>query len=402
MLPRVRRRSALLGLAAGLLWTVPAGAFTPPAIYVRLAHANSIDHTAQSDWIALSTAPHLKWIGGYEIGYAFEDAPGPTHVQHAALQVTGVPDGQPTQPRNQPYCLGGPGTVGTIVPVSAEAVQFEGVGTYTVTVSVGPPSGGPKDCMVPGPATASATGSFTVDMPVTLAVVGHPLAFRAKSIGSAFAGVRTAATPGGDPETRCARKATVKADGSITGALQAPDPKVGGVVAQVPEIDLTRPGAWTCVARGTSDGTTDSFVDRLFYTPWSAPLRFDVRSDFRSARSLTKPAAKHPVLTFTPEFPDAAPGGTGTLKLRRLVRCRGAQTVYKPAGTYKGRFDAKGRARLSIRRPSAGFFTGAFSFSGTRFYTRSVDPNPVLLGLETGNPLTFISPLAFPQCPGFS
>lgn len=394
-------RTALLGLLASLLWAAPAGAFTPPELYVRLAHANSTDHTPASDWMPLSAAPRLNWLGGYEIGYAFEDAPGPDHVQRAALQVTGVPDGQPTQPRNTPYCSGGPGTVGAIVPVGV-AIQFEGSGTYTVSVSVGPPSGGPNDCMA-GPATATSTGSFTVDVPVAPAVVGRPLIFRAKPLaGTSFVGVRTPATPGGDPETRCARDATIKPDGSVTGPLVAPPVALGGVRAQIAEGDFVRPGAWTCVARGTAEGSDDSFNDVLFGTPWSAPLHLDVRSDFRRSKGqISKPRSKHPQLRFTAEFPEAAAGGTGTLKLRRLARCSGTHYVFKAVGTFKGRFDAKGHATVKVRRPHAGFYVGTLSFSGTRFYTKSVDPNLALLTVSDKGTLSYVSPFVFPQCPGF-
>jgi hypothetical protein len=211
----VRRwRTALLGLLASLLWAAPASAFTPPVLYVRLAHANSTDPTPASDWMRLSVTPRLNWLGGYEIGYAFEASSGSGDAQLAALQITGVPDGQPTQPLNTPFCSGGPGTVGVIVPVGT-VIQFEGSGLYNVRVSVGPPSGGQNDCMA-GTGTASSTGSFTVDAPVAPAVFGHPMIFRAKPLtGSQFAGVRTPVPPGGDADTRCACNAIVEPDGSV-------------------------------------------------------------------------------------------------------------------------------------------------------------------------------------------
>lgn len=390
----------LLGLLASLLWAAPAGAFTPPTLFVRLAHANSTDHTPASDWMPLSAAPRLNWLAGYEIGYAFEDAPGAGHVQHAALQVTGVPDGTPTQPLNTPYCLGGPGTVGAIVPVGVE-IQFEGSGTYTVTVSVGPSTGGKSDCMA-GPATAASTGSFSVDGTVAPAVVGSPLIFRAKPLtGSPFVGVRSPAPPGGDADTRCARDATLKPDGSVTGPLLAPAGD-GGVAPQIAESDFVRPGAWTCVARGSVEGSDDSLNPLVFGTPWSAPLRLDVRSDFRRSRGvISSPRSEHPQLRFTAEFPEAAAGGTGTFVLRRLARCRGAHFVFKTVGTSKGRFDAKGHETVKVRRPRAGFYVGTLSFSGTRFYTKSVDPNPALLAVSDKARLSYVAPNLFPQCPGF-
>jgi hypothetical protein len=299
---RVRRsRTALLGLLASLLWAAPAGAFTSPEIYVRLAHANSTDPTPASGWMPLSAAPHLDWLGGYEIGYAFEDAPGPGQVQRAALQVTGVPDGQPTQPLNTPYCSGGPGTIGAIVPVGMA---------------------------IPG----GARGGEGTD---------------------------------------------------LRERLHAP---------------------WRLDVRGARvrGGLDDNFNDVVFGTPWSAPVRLDVRSDFRSSkREIFKPRSKHPLLRFTAEFPEAASGETGKLELRRLARCRGTRLVLKTAGTFRGRFDARGRATVKVRRPPAGFYVGILSFSGTRFYTKSVDPSLALLGVSDKGQLSYVSPSVFPQCPGF-
>jgi hypothetical protein len=386
-------------LVTSLLWSTPAGAFTPPELYVRLTHANSTDHTPVSDWMPLSAAPRLNWLGGYEIGYVFQDAPGSGHPQRAALKVTGVPDGNPTQPHNTPYCTRGPGTVGAIVPVGVP-IQFEGSGAYAVSVSVGPPSGGPNDCMA-GPGTATSTGSFTVDAPAAPAVAGSPLVFRAQRLdGDPFVGVATAAPPGGDGETRCARDATIEPDGSVTGPLLAPADRF--VALQIAERNFVRPGAWTCVGRGTAEGYDDNLDSLVFGTPWSAPIQLDVRSDFRRAKGrISKPSSKRPQFLFTAEFPEAAGGGTGTLKLQRLTRCRGARYVFKTAGTFSGRFDDTGRATVKIRRQRTGVYIGTLSFSGTRFYTKSVDPNLALLAVSDKGKLHYVPGPLFPQCPGF-
>lgn len=303
-------------------------------------------------------------------------------------------------PSTHPIAAAGPGRSARSSRLAA--IQFEGSGLYTVRVSVGPPSGGPNDCMA-GPGTAASTGSFTADIPVAPAVFGHPLVFRAKPLaGSRFVGVRAPVPPGGDADTRCARDATVKPDGSVTGPLVAPPAGLGGVRAQISESDFVRPGAWTCVARGSVGGLDDNFNDVVFGTPWSAPLRLDVRSDFRSTRrDISKPRSKHPLLRFAAEFPEAAPGGTGKLQLRRLARCRGARFVFKTIGTFKGRFDAKGRTTIKISRPQPGFYVGILSFSGTRFYTRSVDPNLATLSVSDNGKLSYVLPSVFPQCPGF-
>ncbi len=393
------KRAVLLGLLAGLLWAVPANAFTPPTLYVRLAHANSIDHSPAGDWLPLADTPHLNWLGGYEIGYVFEDSPAAGASQHAALQITGVPDGQPTQPQNTPYCLGGPGTVGTITPVGVE-IQFEGTGTYSVSVSVGPATGGRNDCMG-GAGSATSTGSFFADGSVAPAAVGGPLVYRDKPLkgANAFAGVRAPIPPGGDGDTRCARDAKVNADGSVSGKLMAPQ-AISIPLAQIPEDAFKRPGDWTCVSRGSIEGRNDALDDLIFATPWSAPLHVDVRSDFRRAHGvLSKPHSSHPVLTFTAEFPEAAPGGIGTLKIKRLARCRRHNYVLAAAGTFKGRFDAKGREAVTINRlPSNHYYLGTLSFSGTRFYTKSVDPNPVLLQVTDTGALEYVPSNEYPQC----
>jgi hypothetical protein len=155
------------------------------------------------------------------------------------------------------------------------------------------------------------------------------------------------------------------------------------------------------VARGTSTGYDDNLDTLISGTPWSAPLRLDVRSDFRRSRGvISKPGSRRPRFRFTAEFPEAAGGGTGTLTLKRLARCRGRRSVFKKVGTFKGVFGGDGRENVTVRRPRAGFYLGTLSFSGTRFYTKSVDPNPAVLQVSRGK-LHYLSPLVFPQCPGF-
>jgi hypothetical protein len=73
----------------------------------------------------------------------------------------------------------------------------------------------------------------------------------------------------------------------------------------------------------------------------------------------------------------------------------------KTVGTYRGRFNAGGAATLKIRRPPAGFYVGTLSFSGTRLYTKSVDPNEALFAVSNAGELSYVSPLLCPRCPGF-
>ena len=117
----------------------------------------------------------------------------PNDLQHVALTIAGVPDGHPTQPyAGTPYCVGRAGTPGTIVEAAPE-LQFEGDGTYTVRVSVGPGSGGPADCLA-GPTT---TASFRVGVRVAPVLVGSPVIFRVQPLpANAFAGVRAAPAAG--------------------------------------------------------------------------------------------------------------------------------------------------------------------------------------------------------------
>ena len=390
----MRARLAVLVFGTCLACAAPASAFTPPELYVRLANANSIDHTPQSDWMPLASAPTLNWLGGYEIGYVFQDSAAQGDSQRAALQVTGAPDGQPTQPYNTPYCTGGPGTVGTIVPVGAP-IQFEGSGPYTVRIFVGPSSGAQNACMTSGE-SASSTGSFTVDAPVVPVVFGTPLVFRStEPEGNEFVGVRAAAPPGGDAQTTCARDATVNPDGSITGSPVAGDPPARSVA----EGDFVRPGAWTCVSRGVSEGVDDNFDSQIFGAPWSAPLQVDVRSDFRRSKGvISKASSTRPQFRFTAEFPEAAGGGKVELTLKRFTGCKGKTRVFKKVGRFAGVFDAKG-GTVKIKKQRPGYYTGTLAFGGTRFYTKSVDPFLALLLVSKKGKLSYVS--GFPGCPGY-
>ena len=103
----------LLGVCASLLLASPASAaFSPPELFVRLQRAD-ITHEPASDWIPLAAAPRLDYIGGFQIGYRLQRTGVNGNFQTAALSITGVPDGQPTQPSNTPpYCVGKNGAEG--------------------------------------------------------------------------------------------------------------------------------------------------------------------------------------------------------------------------------------------------------------------------------------------------
>jgi hypothetical protein len=365
----------------------PASAFTPPELFVRLSKEST---EPASDWMPLAGAPALDWLHQYEIGYRLQASGASNELQSVALTVAGVPDGQPTQPRNTPpygpYCVNRAGTVGEIQPVSPP-LQFEGDGSYTFVVTVGPSTGDRNACLS-GPST---TGSFRVDVYVAPTVVGAPMSVRTTPLaGNPFVGMRTDRTPpGGEGDLRCALDAALQPDGSVTGTMVVPSPDDSAAHSTISEQSFRRPGLWTCVARGASDGEDGSLGTARFFTPWSAPVQVEVHADFR--RSLGRIAhsrGAHPQITFSAEFGGLAAGATGTLRLYRFVRCRGRREVLKKASTYRASFDAKGRARFTLRRPRR---------AGTRWLKASEDPNVVPL-LARSRDLVYAQSLEIPHC----
>jgi hypothetical protein len=382
-------RAVLLALVAGLFAAAPAAAFTPPELYVRLQRGD-ITHEPASDWIPLAAAPQLDYIGGFQIGYRLQPTGTSTNFQAAALSIAAVPDGQPTQPSNlPPYCVGKAGTAGTITPVGSE-LQFEGNGRYSFSVSVGPDTG--TGCLS-GPTT---TASFTVDVHVVPEKVGDPFAFRATPLpGNPFVGLRAARPPGGFADYSCALDATINPDGSVAGRRVVPE-------SEPPRETVTvfpEPGMWTCVSRGVVEGVNENFESAFFGTPWSAPLRFEVLSDFRRVQTtIVRPRRSRPVFDITAEFLASA-GGKATLKLVRFVRCRKSGYLFKKAGTYKATFSAKGHAKFRIKRPRAkvGFYGAKVSFGGTQFVRAGTDPSLILLR-ALRNRIEFVKPSDYPRC----
>jgi hypothetical protein len=391
------RRLLAFAVLAFLGWAAPASAFTPPELFVRFTKESS---EPASDWIPLAGAPTLDWLHQYEIGYRLQASGASNQLQSVALTVAGVPDGQPTQPRNTPpygpYCVNRAGTVGDIQPVSPP-LQFEGDGSYTFVVTVGPSTGDRSACLS-GPST---TGTFRVDVHLAPTVVGAPMAVRTTPLsGNPFVGVRTDRTPpGGQGDIRCALDAIVQPDGSVTGTIVVPGPDETDVFSQISEKSFRRPGPWTCVARGASDGEDDSLSSARFFTPWSAPVQVAVHADFR--RSLGRIAhsrSRRPQITFTAEFGGLAAGAKGTLRLYRFVRCRGRRTVLKKSSTYRATFDSKGRAKFTLRRPRrVGFYAGRLTFPGTRWLNAGDDPNAVPL-LARSKDLVYAQSGETPHC----
>ncbi len=407
---RAVRRGVVLGLVVAAGAVAPAAAFTAPVLYVRETYAASTDHSPKSDWMALSAEVNLDWLGGYEIGYAVQTASDPHSEERVALRIDSVP-GTLVQPYNAtPYCSGDVGRVGDIVALPY-AVQFNGTGTYTITVGIGPPTGGTGDCLIPGPTTASTTTTFTVGGLVSPTLVGAPMVFRDKPLSSKqFSGVQVPDPPGGNGDVRCARDATVNADGSLSGDLAVPKDVSQGGTEQISEQDFGRPGAWTCVARGDAATLDAQYSSTITGTPWSAPIHFDVKSDFQRVQArISSPFTSRPKITVTPQFPEAAAGGTLSLKLRKPVGCvklgpRHYDYRYKTLGTYKAKFNAK-TAAVTLRKPRVNknaivYYIGTVSFGGTHFYTKSVDPAAMFLKVNRTGSLSFANPQVFPQCPG--
>jgi hypothetical protein len=385
----VRLRAVLLGIVTSLLLVSSASAFRQPELFIRLMQEGQ----PASDWMPLSSPPVLNWIGGYQIGFRLQPSSQGNNFQTIALTYTGVPDGQPTQPlTTPPYCIGRAGTPGEIQSVVEIPIQFEGIGTYSFSVSLGP---GPTQTGCVGGATTAA--SFTVDSHVTPELVGQPLALKPPGSSEPFVGIRAADPPGGFADSQCAIDATVNADGSVAGRLVVPED------AEPPRRQIQtfpEPGAWTCVSRGVAEGQAPETFDRTFFgTPWSAPLRFDVLADFqRKTSAIVHPRSNRPTFEVTAQFAAASAGGKATLKLQRFVRCKRKGYLFKKLATYMGTFDAKGIARFRVKRPrKIGYYAGMVTFGGTRFVKAGRDPFLIPLG-ATARSIRFVKPQLYPRC----
>jgi hypothetical protein len=387
----------LVGIVASLLLASPASAaFTPPELFIRLMK----DGQPASDWMPLSSPPVLNWLGGYQIGFRLQPTgvgSGPGNFQTIALTYTGVPDGSPSQPSTvPPYCIGRNGTAGEIQSVVEIPIQYEGNGTYAFTVTLGP---GPTQTGCFGAGSQTTNASFGVDVHVAPQLVGQPFAFRAKPLpGDPFVGVRAADPPGGFSDNVCALDATVQADGSVAGRTIAPEEGFEPPRQQVSQFP--EPGGWTCVSRGVVEGQADDFSRTFLGTPWSAPLRVDVLSDFqRKTSAIDRPRSSRPTFEVTAQFAAASAGGKATLKLQRLLRCkRKGGFMFKKLATYKGTFDAKGIARFRFKRPrKTGFHAAMVTFGGTRYVRAGADPFLIPLG-ATKRSIRFVRPSSYPRC----
>lgn len=356
-----------LGLAA------PASA-APPELFVRESPWDT--HEEVGDWIPLATAPVTNYVGGYEIGYRMQAA----GFQRAALTVTGVPDGVPTQPPGTaPFCTGRNGAVGEIASLGQE-LQFEGNGRYTVSVSV--LAGDRGDCLTAG---ETATGFFDVAALLTPTVTGE-LVLRRISPGSGTPRVTAPEPRGGSPGVQCTLGPTVI-------------PEDGQSAFNLPEASFPRPGEWACRARAVAEGQDLDNRSMDFFGDWSAPVPVTVRADFtrKRAQVVGSRAARKVGLAFTTEFAAEAAGGTATLTVQRVTGCIAKGKYRGPkVATVRAKFSGTG-VTLKVKRPRKGYYVGRLAFGGTRLIRAGKDPVPILLA-ATSKRFGFGTSARFPLC----
>lgn len=356
-----------LGLAA------PASA-APPELFVRESPWWS--HEEVSDWLPLATAPVSTFVGGYEIGYRLQTA----GFQRAALRVTGVPDGVPTQPYHvTPVCVGRNGAVGDIVTMEQE-LQFEGNGRYTVAVSVLPGDRG--DCLTQG---ETATGSWDVAATLAPTVIGE-LVLRRLQPAAEVSRVTAPIPRGGAPGVQCTLGTTV-----IPGA--------GTTAENLPEQSFPRPGEWACQARVKAEGLDLEHNTADYFGEWSAPVPVLVRADFarKRAQVVGSRGARKVGFAFTTEFAAEAAGGTATLTVQRVTGCIARNKYRGPkVATVRGKLSGNG-VTLKVKRPRKGYYIGRLSFGGTRLIRSGKDPVPILLA-ATGKRFGFGTSARFPLC----
>ncbi|WP_028062608.1 hypothetical protein [Solirubrobacter soli] len=362
----------LLILAASLLFAAPAAA-APPELFLRETPWDT--HEAVSDWIPLASAPVSSYVGGYEIGYRLQTA----GFQRAALTIAAVPHGASVQPNSAPFCTGRNGAAGDIVAAGPE-LQFEGNGTYTVSVSV--LAGDRGDCLTQG---ETATGSFGVAAMLTPTVVGQLVLRRIETSG--VVDRVTAPEPrGGMPGVQCTLGATVV-------------PEAGATAQNLPEDEFPRPGEWACQARVVAQGQDQENRLVNFFGDWSAPTPVLVRADFLRKRSrvVGSRSARRVGFAVTTEFAAEAAGGVATLSLQRVTGCRGTKKYKGPVvSKSRARFSAAG-ATLKVKRPGKGYYVARLSFGGTKLIRAGQDPNPLYL-FAKGGKFGFAPAQRFPYC----
>ena len=224
------------------------------------------------------------------------------------------------------------------------------------------------------------------------------MSFRATPSAAPFDGVRAADPPGGLADIRCALDATVQPDGSVAGgdvAVRGPRPAPH---PSVEERSFPRPGVWTCVARAAAEGLDDEFSRALFGGSWSAPITFDVRSDFRrKSGRLDRGARAARASPSRRSPPPRPPAAEATITLYRVTGCRDRDFRLRRTRASAGPSARAACASRSGARAKPGYYIGRFGFGGTRFLRAERDPAPMFL---VGPKRRSASRGRFARCPG--
>jgi hypothetical protein len=123
------------------------------------------------------------------------------------------------------------------------------------------------------------------------------------------------------------------------------------------------------------EGQADDFSRTFLGTPWSAPLRVDVLSDFqRKTSAINRPGSSRPTFEVTAQFAAASAGGRATLKLQRFARCKRTATCSRSSRRYRSTFDPTGIAKFRFKRPAGRLLRAMVTFGGTHFVRPGPDP----------------------------
>jgi hypothetical protein len=128
------------------------------------------------------------------------------------------------------------------------------------------------------------------------------------------------------------------------------------------------------------EGQADDFSRTFLGTPWSAPLRFDVLSDFqRKTSAINRRAAPRPTFEVTAQFAAASAGGRALSSSSASSAASGRLPVQE-ARDLQGTFDAKGIASSASSAPQDRLLRGDGHDSAARTSCRP-GPDPFFIPL---------------------
>ena len=309
--------------------------------------------------------------------------------QRAALTVTGVPDGVPTQPPGTaPFCTGRNGAVGEIASLGQE-LQFEGNGRYTVSVSVLagdrglPDGGGDRDRLLRRRRVAHADRDRGArPAPHLHRAAALPRSRTEPRGGSAGRSVHASVR-------RCSPR-TVGRPSNLARGRRSPRPGEGGRAgrARSPRDRTSTTARWTSSAPGRAPVPVT--VLRGLFTRkrggrWSAHAQ-RARSGSRSRRSSAAGGGRRAPRTLTVQRVD------------RLHRQRASTRGPKVA--IVARESSRAPAwTLKVNAPSQGLPSAGLAFGGTRLIRAGKDPVPILLA-ATSKRFGSGTSARFPRCWG--